>query len=424
LSARGYTTYYATDEVRFSNIDRSYGFDQVITPPIGAADFLIGRTADLPLSNVVANSPLGAVLLDYLHGNRAVATLYRPETFLSRVRNEFSPRGPVFLAIHLTSAHWPYYHADTPLPSADQGSTGVADVYLESLRTADVMVGDVMRSLQSKGVLDHAIVVILSDHGEALMGPGDALVSETLDGRVKGLREPARVLNWGHGQSVLSPVQFQVLLAFRGFGPAAAKLTGGRDIPYPASLEDVLPTVLDLLDQPVPTIDGESLAPWLADNGRVPLEARSRIRFTETDIRVAPSADGTIDEDQVAAEAAQLFEVDPNTGWLHLRPAVLPTLMHFKERAALDDRHLLAAMPVAPGRHQYLLLDRISGEGTVLAGRPDETETRFVRLWDALQAHFPGELHPPIIVGEGEQPLLDAQWAASTIRSPASSPDT
>ena len=85
LSAGGYTTYYATDEVRFSNIDRSYGFDLVITPPIGAADFLIGRTADLPLSNVVANSPLGAFFLDYLHGNRAVANLYRPETFLARV---------------------------------------------------------------------------------------------------------------------------------------------------------------------------------------------------------------------------------------------------------------------------------------------------------------------------------------------------
>jgi hypothetical protein len=286
------------------------------------------------------------------------------------------------------------------------------------------MFGEVMRSLQSKGILDHAIVVVLSDHGEALMGPGDALIGETLDGRVKGLRELPRVLNWGHGQSVLSPVQFQVLLAFRGFGPAAAKLTGGADIPYPASLEDVLPTVLDLLDQPVPAVDGESLAPWLAANVVGPTEAANRIRFTETDIRVAPSANGTIDEDQVAAQAAQLFEVDPATGWLHLRPTMLPTLMHFKERAALDDRHLLAALPVAPGRHQYLLLDRRSGVGTVLAGRPDGTDIQFARLWDALHAHYSGELHPPIIVGEGEQPLLDAQWASAAIQSPASSPGT
>ncbi len=59
LATEGYTTVFATDEVRFSNIDESYGFDRIITPPIGAADFLIGQVGDLPLSNVVANTPLG-----------------------------------------------------------------------------------------------------------------------------------------------------------------------------------------------------------------------------------------------------------------------------------------------------------------------------------------------------------------------------
>ena len=36
------TPIYSTDEVRFANIDETYGFDQVVTPPIGASDFIIG----------------------------------------------------------------------------------------------------------------------------------------------------------------------------------------------------------------------------------------------------------------------------------------------------------------------------------------------------------------------------------------------
>ena len=56
----GYQTIYATDEVRFANIDQSFGFDQLITPPIGAADFLLGKAGDLPLVNLVSPTRVGA----------------------------------------------------------------------------------------------------------------------------------------------------------------------------------------------------------------------------------------------------------------------------------------------------------------------------------------------------------------------------
>ena len=59
LRARGYRAIYATDEVRFANIDESYGFDQLITPPIGAADFLLGYAGDMPLVNLVASTRAG-----------------------------------------------------------------------------------------------------------------------------------------------------------------------------------------------------------------------------------------------------------------------------------------------------------------------------------------------------------------------------
>ena len=54
----GYQTAYVTDEVRFSNIDETYGFDQMVSPPIGASEFIIpgGRS---PLSNAIVNTTLG-----------------------------------------------------------------------------------------------------------------------------------------------------------------------------------------------------------------------------------------------------------------------------------------------------------------------------------------------------------------------------
>jgi arylsulfatase A-like enzyme len=408
LAAEGYTTVYATDEVRFANIDESYGFDRVITPPIGAADFLIGQIGDIPLSNILANTQVGGFLLRYLHANRGIAFLYRPTTFVDRLQNELPAGRPVFAAIHLTVAHWPYFHAGTPLGLQQQATETSNPAYREALQTADRMFGDVIDVLQSKGILDNAVVVVLSDHGEALGMPSDSLLngSDGLDGQVAELQAPVAVLKWGHGQSVLSPVQYQVLLGFRGFGSQAAIGAQGRDLLQTASLEDVVPTLMDLLGERAPVVDGISLAPslWspLSDGG----PHAQRIRFTETDFVITLSDSGELDEEDAARQAARLLEVDPASGWLQWRPAMVRPLLAKKERAALDDTHLLAAMPVAPSGHQYLLLNRRSGQGRILRGRPEQSDPSAQRLWDALHANFAGELDPPVVVTpEVQQPF-------------------
>jgi hypothetical protein len=187
--------------------------------------------------------------------------------------------------------------------------------------------------------------------------------------------------------------------------------TQGRDLMQPASLEDVVPTVMDLLDANCPSVDGVSLAPSLRSPGSDGAWQAPRIRFTETDIRVAPSDDGALEEEDAARQAAQLFEVDPTSGWLHLRPSMIEPLVMMKERAALDETRLLAALPVAPDRHQYLLVDRTSGQGRVLASRPDSTDLGAQRLWDALHDNFGGELKPPVLVTLEVQEQLAHQWA-------------
>ena len=55
LQQAGYTTVYATDDRRFSNISHTYGFHKLIGPLEGANDFVLGAINDLPLSNLIVN---------------------------------------------------------------------------------------------------------------------------------------------------------------------------------------------------------------------------------------------------------------------------------------------------------------------------------------------------------------------------------
>ncbi len=125
LREAGYRTIYSTDEVRFANFDETYGFDQVVTPPIGAADFVIGNYNELPLVSVIANSRLGQWLFPYSYANRGAATLFQPQTYLSRLEREVSfDEGPTLFIAHLTASHWPYFIAETPFGGVGAEASG------------------------------------------------------------------------------------------------------------------------------------------------------------------------------------------------------------------------------------------------------------------------------------------------------------
>ena len=64
---------YATDEVRFANIDASFGFDQVDHAAGRRVDFLLGYAGDMPLVNLVASTRGGGWLFPANHANRAAA---------------------------------------------------------------------------------------------------------------------------------------------------------------------------------------------------------------------------------------------------------------------------------------------------------------------------------------------------------------
>jgi arylsulfatase A-like enzyme len=384
LQAHGYHSVYATDEVRFANFDETFGFDQLITPPVGMSDFILGKTGDLPLINLLSPTRAAAWLFPAIHANRAAHVTYRPESFVRRLDRKLVVNRPGFFYIHLTLSHWPYSWAGHSTPTTPQQ---YRPAYRHSIREVDRQFGDVWRLLERKGVLENAIVVVLSDHGEALGGPTDSMLRET------GTGMEIWDSLWGHGTSVMSPHQYSVLLAMRGFG--RAQLPGAPTaVTWPVSLEDVRPTLQEFATGSAPSgVDGISLLPYLRDP-RSAATLAARVRYTETDFNTPMVLAGKYSPSGLIQEAAAYYEIVPETGWVQLRRKRLPKLMSRKQRAAISQDSLLAAIPnQTDDTLTYLFTDRRSPLPRRLEGRPDPaTEPEAARLWDALHARFPGEL--------------------------------
>jgi arylsulfatase A-like enzyme len=410
LREHGYRTVYSTDEVRFANIDESFGFDQVVTPQIGAADFLIGTFNEFPLSSLFINTRVGKWLFPFSHANRGVATMFQPRTYLERLEREVSFDEPTLFISHLTAAHWPYYVSDTPFIVPKMLPGEERPLYRVGLQTADTMFGELQSILESKGALRNAIVIVLSDHGEALSLPSDSFFDETF--RVEGLRAPLKMLDYGHGQSVLSKSQYQVLLAFRTFGSAPAFGGSARRLDFPATVEDIAPSIVEYAGVQGDPLEatGRSLLPMLAGTDANGDQVPERVRFTETDLAVLPAPGGGVDEDATARQNSKFFEVDPETARLHIREGFAPLAKTFKERAAFTRDHLLAAIPAGPNAHQYIYFDFPRHHGRVLLGRPGDEAPEARMLWDALFGHFQGELKRPVSITPSDWKIIEAEW--------------
>jgi hypothetical protein len=193
----------------------------------------------------------------------------------------------------------------------------------------------------------------------------------------------------------MSPDQYRVLFAMRAFG--RARLPGpARDYDWPVSLEDLRPTLEQLVTGEAPIrVDGLSLVPYLEEPARASALA-SRIRFTETDFNTQNTLAGRYEPSGIVDQAAEFYELDPGSGWIQFRRSRLPDLLAQKQRAALTSDRLLAAIPGPPGQGpRYLLTDRHNPRPVTLEGPPErETEAEARRLWDALESRFPGELGP------------------------------
>ena len=187
------------------------------------------------------------------------------------------------------------------------------------------------------------------------------------------------VADFGHGQSVLSPVQYQVLLGFRTFGSGAGFEARGRDL---AGRRDGRGYCADPAGPDAcprrPAVGHRAVVRAAAARGagRDARGSAERVRFTETDLRVLPSTDGGVDEVATREQNSQFFEVDQQSGRMSVRRSFMPLVLAYKERAAFTDDLLLAAMPAGPDAHSTFCWIGPRGNGRLLLEPPPDRSRR------------------------------------------------
>ncbi|MEL7937356.1 sulfatase-like hydrolase/transferase [Pseudomonas delhiensis] len=298
----GYLTVFAMDERRFSNIDESFGFDTVVGPRAGVLDFMLQSASDTPLSNLLLQTRLGGLLLPYSYINSAAYTSYSANAFVDSVVAAAKVDKPLFLAVHFESAHFPFKTRHAQVRVRDPNS--ILAQHLEALTAVDKQVGQLMQRLRLKGLLDNALLVILSDHGEGL-GEVETMLQQ--DGAVIPLR------GYGHGANILSDQQNRIVLA-------ATRFEGG----VPVGGAGTLSRQVSLLDV------RRAIENYVAD-GSFQVEAAQPCLIVETGLRLAAVSDyRKINETSVVQQAASYYEVD-SQGRMRLREDSLPVLLAAKD---------------------------------------------------------------------------------------------
>jgi len=242
----GYHSVYAMDERRFSMVDEGWGFDEVVGPDAGAADFFIDKFRTLASVNFIHSVSGLSGLLPFVNNNRAYDDIYMPERFSESVERTIKRVNgkPLFFALHLCLAHYPYNISD--FSRSDAGS----EWHKVLLNRLDKQFSEIMHSLQSSGVLDNAIVIIFSDHGESLKINDKS--NHVFTG-VNGANDYKDVWSTpsGHGSSLLRQDQTEVLLSVSVFEDGEVVNKGST--PGLATLLDIYPTVFDYLGKPLPS---------------------------------------------------------------------------------------------------------------------------------------------------------------------------
>jgi arylsulfatase A-like enzyme len=349
LQEAGYYTLLATDDRQFDAMSQYYGFNDVLGPPAKVNNYLLSDINDLPLVNVLINTRVGRFLFPYNYANRASSVNYMPSSFDHQVEAGLarSPHNrPIFLAVHFCLPHFPYTWND-----ADQDEKLFpVGLYVRSVARADRQVANLYHYLKVNHYLDHAVLMILSDHGESLTMHGDRLISKAKF--VKGTHSRKNVFkllrtdyfiasspfdgSYGHGTDVLALSQNRIVLGFQLIG--MPRHNAIRSVSAPVSTIDIKPTVLSLLNLPIHHGSGRSLAPYIYGQH---YDGKQRARFVESGFSPGDNANTTLSKEKLAVEGMKFFHVEPS-GALVFRHSLMARALRYKQRAVFDGHWALA----------------------------------------------------------------------------------
>lgn len=325
LGEKGYHSVWGLDERRFNDIDEEYGFDRVVGPKVGAADFLITKFSDFPIINVFANTSVAERFMPYIYLNRGNYQTYVPYRFNSEIVRAMDVSGPNFLAVHLCLPHYPFVsNLMKRMDFEIDGAPGSYNNYLSMLQLADRQLKDMLGKLERQGYLDNAIVYLVSDHGEGFPG---------LDKPMKNGNPYAEFdgSSFGHGTSVLTLEQYRVLMAKVRFIDGRPE-TSGNKLHRLSSLVDIAADISSMLDLGMET-DG------------IPLHQAPSERFVYIESSFSPSAVSSerLNELHVLQQSVDAYEVNKN-GRLRLQEGLYDALSAGKQRAAIGDDGVMVAL--------------------------------------------------------------------------------
>jgi Sulfatase len=331
LKSQGYNTIYATDESRFANFSYEFGFQEILTPPQGALDFILGTALDSIGTNLLLESQLTSWMIPHLNANRAAYKTYKPAIFSKKIENLVSnidKNRPIFLTVHFCLPHWPYSMSTTESTKLStqhnlfSSKNKLALNYMSSVLKADKQVSKLFEQLKLNGFLQNAVVVVLSDHGESLGLDKDVLHGSDLHG--------GEYRGFSHGGFGLAKEQFSVVLSIQSYSNGKPEFLHHNNI-YPASLVDVTPTIIDLLGKNTRTLapDGRSLKTQMMQIDAI----TNRVRYIETGLSGPLVEKSDIDEKAVLGEFASLYKILPDLR-LEVATKLLPGRLAIKQRGA------------------------------------------------------------------------------------------
>ncbi len=361
FSGRGYETIYASDDTMFSPVTQNFDFEVIAGPARGVGTY-VGLINDFPLSNFVSISPFGRYLFPYNYACHTNTQTYFPANFLHLINVALHHRSakPAFIAVHLNRAAWPYLAARQKTTSTKPPS-----MYAASVTALDSQLKSFLISLQANHLLDHAVVVLLSDHGTGLGLPGDRITNpDLLQGDKTAIKLSKEVFSvptqdaqgkfiergvntdYGYGSDVLG-IAYNSLLAFKTYGTLPLEpphIVHGR-----VSLVDIAPSLLDLLAmQPLTLHDGMSLKPYLLATGKDISPARE-VYLESSD--TMPEIEGMhVSQLEVIKKAANNYSINKD-GEVVLKDKSIKELVNLDQKAIVQGDWLLADMPATVRYH-------------------------------------------------------------------------
>lgn len=380
LKERGYRTIYGFDERRFNNIDASFGYDAVVGPKPGAMGFVLGQY-DHPMINLLANTVVGKYLFPEMYLNRGRSGNYDPEQYNRALLDEITAdtEKPVFLTAHFLLPHFPWYSRDDEPLEQFEKPEDPADMfayqYRMMLKQVDRQFGQFMAQLESSGVLDNAQVFLLSDHGD-----GFRLKKDILNPARGDFPFEVETNTRGHATNILNLGQYRVLLAGRSYGNSKFK---PGNVEGNASLMDIAPTVLDILDINLDDKSPDGLS--LLSSTEVDRDERNL--FLESGFKTLSVTADDMTIQKVVNEGIKAYTVNKD-GKLVVRDIWYDLIMKSKHRAVVRGDWQLSMIP---GMGEYMVLTNIPKKEW-WAYKQYDGKANADNMLRALCEHYQGEV--------------------------------